>query len=94
MNTREWKILDEVSKKLDPELRDSLARIIVKQDRLLWIFRQYPKWQGSLEGLLRISRYWKEQKKEITKELLEIYDIPFNVNEFAMIIEWLEEKEE
>jgi len=42
---------------------------------------------------LRISRYWKEKKKEITKELLEIYDIPFSVDEFATIVEWLEEGE-
>lgn len=65
-----------------------------KQDKILRILKKYPKWIiGSLEGLLRLARYWKEQKKEITKELLEIYDIPFEADEFATIIEWLEEEE-
>lgn len=65
-----------------------------KQDKILRILKKYPKWAGSLGWLLRISRYWKEKKKEITKELLEVYDIPFSVDEFATIVEWLEEEEQ
>lgn len=64
-----------------------------KQDKIMRILKKYPKWAGSLGWLLRFSRHWKEQKEEITKELLEIYDIPFEVDEFATIIEWLEEGE-
>lgn len=63
-----------------------------RQSKILRILKKYPKWAGSLEWLLRIARYWKDQKKEITKELLEIYDIPFEVDEFATIIEWMEEE--
>lgn len=63
-----------------------------KQAEILRILKKHPKWAGSLGWLLRIARYWKEKKKEITKELLEIYDIPFSVDEFATIVEWLEEE--
>lgn len=63
------------------------------QAEVLRIFKKYPKWRGSLKRLSYISRYFKEQKKEITDELLAIHDIPFEVEEFRMIIEWLEEKE-
>ena len=91
MKAEEWRILDEVSEKLDPELRASLAWIIIKQDRLLWLFKACPEWKGSLEGLLWLNRYYKEQKREITKETLEKYGIPFGTNGFKWIIEWLEE---
>lgn len=41
MTIRELKTLDEISEKLDPKLRNSLAQIIVKQDRLLWILKSH-----------------------------------------------------
>lgn len=72
---------------------ETLVKENQRQAEILRILRKYPKWKGSLEGLSRIGRYWKERKQEITKELLEIYDIPFDVDEFTTIIEWLEEKE-
>lgn len=93
MKAEEWKMLDKVYGKLDPELRASLARIIIKQDNVLWILRRHPKWRGSLDGLLWLSRYYKGQKKEITKETLENHDIPFEVDEFRMIVKWMEETE-
>lgn len=92
MTGEEWRTLDEVSEKLSPDLRESLARIIIKYDRLLWLFMKYPKWRGSLDGLFWLNCYYKEQKMEITKETLEKYNIPFDLDEFKMIINWLEGK--
>ena len=71
-----------------------LLEILLEKCEVLRIFRKYPKWTGSLEGLLRINKHWKNKNIEVTNELLEIYDIPFDVDEFATIIKWLEGEKE
>lgn len=86
---------DPLTKAVIEEMKKEVYRALAlneKQAEILRILKKYPKWAGSLGWLLRISRYWKEKKKEITKELLEIYDIPFEVDEFATIVEWLEDE--
>lgn len=63
-----------------------------KKCKILRIFRKYPKNRLSLENLFKFAMYLKDRDIEITDELLKYYYIPFDVDEYKTIIEWLEGK--
>ena len=64
-----------------------------KKCKILRILGKYPKNGISLENLFKFAMYCENRGIEITNEVLEGVDIPFDVDEFKTIIEWLEEKE-
>lgn len=62
---------------------------IRKELKAFEIIKKYPEWKGSILYLLYMSYYWKEGNRTITKELLENYDFPFEVEEFDLLREVL-----
>ena len=61
---------------------------------VLEIMIKYPKSiHHSLNYLLDMMKYWEKENKTITKKLLEIYDLPYEVEEYYVMKEYFYEKE-
>ena len=74
------------------ELFDS-AIVNIQEDyrkaRAFEIITKYPKSTISINYLLYMMRFWEEENKTITKELLETYDFPYEVEEYYLLKEVL-----
>lgn len=70
-----------------------VLNLLDEQSKILRILKKYPKNGISLENLFKFALYCENRGKEITNEVLKGVNIPFDVDEFTTIIEWLEEKE-
>lgn len=60
-----------------------------KKLKALEIIKKYPMWKGSVNYLLHMAHHWKESNRIITKGLLEVYDFPFEIEEFVLLSEVL-----
>ena len=68
---------------------DIIVDTIEKQKKALEIIRKYPKNRNSLANFCYMVDYWEKNNTKITKELLENYDFPFEVEEYDLLKEVL-----
>ena len=71
---------------IDEEKLLNMALKLEEQDKVLEIIKKYPK--HNIKYLLSMADYWKKEHKEITKDLLDDYDFPYEVNEFEELVRY------
>lgn len=84
---------DRIPKKA-PYIQETIFHVIEEELRVLDILHKHIKWQGSLQYVLSMSKYWEKERKSITQERLDLWDFPFTVDEFETIARWLRRREE
>ena len=94
--TKELEALDTKNEKLC-SITNSICRksigcknCIRKSLKALEIIKKYPGRKPSLQNFRYMTKYWEENNKKITKELLEVYDFPFEIEEYDLLKEVLE----
>lgn len=81
-----WKLTNKYNIKYYNAIEEDL--------RVLDILHKHIKWQGSLQYVLSMSKYWEGERKSVTQERLDNYGFPFTVDEFETIARWLRRREE
>ena len=62
---------------------------LLKYKKVLEIIKKYPRNRNSLQSFRFMADYWEKNNIEVTKELLETYDFPFEVDEYDFLKEVL-----
>ena len=71
------------------ECREQTYDVIEKELKVLEIIKKYPRNRMSLQSFRYYVKYWEDNNIKITKELLENYDFPFEVEEYDLLREVL-----
>lgn len=87
----ELDIIETALKRLETleEEKQSFDKSLEKKLKAFEIITKYPKTTRSLNYLLYMMTYWEKENQTITKELLETYDFPYEVEEFELLKEVL-----
>ncbi len=71
---------------IDEEKLLNMALRLEEQDKVLEIIKKYPK--HNIKYLLHMADYWEKEHKNITKDLLNNYDFPYEVSEFEKLVRY------
>ena len=72
-----------------PENDSEYRQDVVKRLMAFEVIKKYPKNRNSLANFCYMVNHWEKNNIEVTKELLETYDFPFEVEEYELLKEVL-----